>query len=165
MPNPDELHVLRKEIQTDLAAVERLARDLAEARGRLPAQPTQENLAYLAYLLHGIYTGWESAFHRIAVTFENRLDPARWHAQLLRRMSLDLPGIRPAVIDAESRERLEELRAFRHFFRHSYSVRLRPRRLTGVLETYDEVAPVVAADLKRFLDNLDTMANVSEQTP
>ncbi len=164
MPNPDDLRVLRKEVEADLAVVERLARDLARARAGLPSEPTQENLAYLAYLLHDSYTGWESAFRRIATAFENRLDPARWHAHLLQRMSLEIPQIRPAVIDAQLRERLEELRSFRHFFRHSYGAALRLARLELVLQTFSEVSPAVTAQITRFLADLERIADSAEET-
>ncbi len=164
MPNPDDLRVLRKEVEADLAVVERLARDLARARAGLPSEPTQENLAYLAYLLHDSYTGWESAFRRIATAFENRLDPARWHAHLLQRMSLEIPRIRPAVIDTQLRERLEELRSFRHFFRHSYGATLRLARIELVLEAYDAAASEVGNCLSRFLNDVESIADSAEET-
>lgn len=162
MPNPDELRVLRKEIEADLAAVDRLMRDMAEARGQVPAEPTQRDLSHIGYLLHGIYTAWESALHRIATVFENRLDPSQWHVQLLRRMTLDIPGIRPAVIDAATCEHLVALRSFRHFFRHSYAVRLRWPRMKLALDAFDEAAPLVADRLAEFLEQVEQIAGLSE---
>ena len=164
MPSPDDLHVLRTEIEADLIAVDPLIKELSEARRCFSSEPTQKDLAYVAYLLHGMYTGWESAFRRIAITFENRLNSAQWHAQLLRRMSLDIPRIRPAVIDAQLRERLEEMRSFRHFFRHSYGVKLRPARLELVLEAYDAVASAIEDCFTRFLSQVEQIADVSEDT-
>ena len=162
MANPDDLRVLREEVEADLVAVDALVKELAEARASLAAEPKQKDLAYLAYLLHGIYTGWESAMRRIATTFENRLDPARWHAQLLQRMTLDLPGIRPSVIDRSLRLHLEKLRSFRHFFRHSYGVPLCWRELALVLEANDAAAPVIRDCFDRFLSAVESIAELAE---
>lgn len=163
MASPDELRVLRKELEADLARVEQLIEELGQARTELPPDPYQKDLAYIAYLLHGIYTGWESAMRRIAVTFENRLDPARWHAQLLERMALDLPGIRPPVIEADLRLHLERLRSFRHFFRHSYAVPLRRREIELVLEHYDAAQPEMNDRLPRFLSQVEQMSRWSAE--
>jgi len=155
MSRPDPVRVLREEIENDLAA-------LPEARSSLAGAPSRKDLAYVGFLLHRVYTGWESAFHRIAVTFENRLDPARWHADLLLRMTLDVSGVRPAVIDPVVREHLEELRSFRHFFLHSYSSELRAHRLALVLEALDAAVPCVTAHLTAFCEYLARLAEDSE---
>ena len=164
MPSPDDLRVLRREIDADLAAVGQLTKELTEARADLPPEPAQKDVAYLAYLLHSIYTGWESAMRRIAVVFENRLDPARWHAQLLQRMILDLPGIRPPVIDPGLHLHLEKLRSFRHFFRHSYGVPLRWAEIKLVLEASDAVTPAMETCFSRFLSDVESIADSAEET-
>jgi len=165
MPHPDELRLLRREVQADLAAVDRLMGELADARRVLPPDPPQATLAHIGYLLHGVYTDWESAFHRIAAVFENRLDPSGWHVQLLRRMTLDIPGIRPAVIDARTCEHLAALRSFRHFFRHGYAVPLRWPKMQSVLEDYDAAASAVAEQHGRFLTQVERIADQSEERP
>ena len=163
MPSPDALRVLCKEIETDLAAVSRLMQELAEARRRLGGEPTQENLSHIGYLLHSIYTGWESALRRIATVFENRLDPGQWHVQILRRMALDIPGIRPAVLDAASEEHLAAMRSFRHFFRHNYGVPLRWHKMGPVLQSYDAVQSSVEQSFLRFLSEVEKIAEQSEE--
>lgn len=161
MPNRDDLRVLRQEIDNDLAAVAQLLHDLTEARRNLPPDPTQENLSHVGYLLHTIYTAWESAFHRIATTFENRLDASRWHEQLLKRMTLEIPGLRPAVIDAATADELAILRGFRHFFRHNYAARFKWRRMQHVLESLDNCAPLVTGSLRRFLNVVEQISDQS----
>jgi hypothetical protein len=163
MPSADALRVLRREIETDLSAVERLMKQLAEARQNLGAEPPEETLIHVGYLLHSIYTGWESAMRRIATVFENRLDPGQWHVQLIRRMTLDIPGVRPAVLDAASEEHLATMRSFRHFFRHNYGVPLRWRKMEPVLESYDAVRPSVERSFRRFLAEIEKLADLSEE--
>jgi len=163
MPTSEELRVLRIEVEAVVDAANRLLEELAEARGRLSPDPTQEQLSHIGYLLHSIYTAWESAFHRIAATFENRLDPARWHEQLLLRMALSIPRIRPAVVQGETREHLAALKSFRHFFRHSYAVKLRWRKMQIPLEALDAAATTVNDSLLRFLVNVEDIADQAKE--
>ncbi|NSW76900.1 MAG: hypothetical protein HPY68_09060 [Candidatus Atribacteria bacterium] len=92
---------------------------------------TEEETVYLGYLLHNLYCALEDLFREIAKTFENTVDedPLRFHRQLLKRMSLEVPRIRPRVITPESYEILDELRGFRHIFRHSYAYSLSPEKV------------------------------------
>ncbi len=163
MPSPDRLRVLAKEIDTDLQQADRLARDLAGARARWAQSPSQEELVYVGYMLHGIYSAWESAFHRIASTFENRLDPGQWHAELLERMALDIPGLRPSVIGQPELLMLHKLRAFRHFFRHNYAAPMDFDEIQLVLKRYDEAFAQVGARLHEFIRKLDQLSDGSEQ--
>ncbi len=165
MTTPEILHILTTEVEADVVAVERLLKELSETRRRLPQEPSPEQLSHVGYLLHSIYTAWESAFHRIATAFENSLDPARWHEHLLRRMTLEIPGIRPAAVPSEMLEPLAALRAFRHFYRYSYAVPLRWRKMQMPLESVDEAALTVNESLRRFLGQIEKIAHQAEEDP
>ncbi|MEE9294797.1 MAG: hypothetical protein V3W34_07540 [Phycisphaerae bacterium] len=165
MVTPDALRILCIEVEADIVAVNRLLEELNDARRRVADEPSQQELSHIAYMLHSIYTAWEGAFHRIATTFENRLDPARWHEQLLRRMSLAIPHIRPAVIRKELLEDLATLRSFRHFFRHSYAVPLRWHKMQIPLDSVDQAAATVNASLRRFLDVVEEIAEKAGEDP
>lgn len=52
----------------------------------------------LADILCNTYTGVETGLVRIARTFENHLDPEHWHRELLHKMKVEVPGIRPTVL-------------------------------------------------------------------
>lgn len=86
-------------------------------------KPTDdEKTVYLAYYLHNLYCAFEDLFIEIARTFENKIeDPSRYHRELLKRMSIEVPSIRPWVITKDSYRTLDELRKFRHVFRHAYT--------------------------------------------
>ena len=163
MPTPEQIEVLRKEMETDLDAVRQLGAELGTVRENFTPQASQKDLTYVGYLLHGIYTAWEGAFRRIATLYENRLDPSQWHTHLLRRMSLDLPGIRPAVIDDETEKNLHKLRSFRHFFRHNYAMPLEHDELALVLRAYDSAAPKMEENLTRFLKSVEQIAQQAEE--
>jgi len=67
------------------------------------------------------YTSLESAFERILEMIgEEKPAGANYHADLLRRVSRDIPDSRPAVIDGELAEAADEARRFRHVARKSY---------------------------------------------
>lgn len=85
--------------------------------------------AALGYTLHAVYTSMENYFLRIAKAFENDLPGESWHRELLDRMQLEIPGVRPALLDRESVRVIDELRAFRHVFRTLYDERLDAERL------------------------------------
>lgn len=85
--------------------------------------------AALGYTLHAVYTSMENYFLRIAKAFENDLPSESWHRELLDRMQLEIPGVRPALLDKETVRLIDELRAFRHVFRTLYDERLDAERL------------------------------------
>ena len=64
-------------------------------------------------------------FKQIAKVFENQIDDlSAYHKALLKRMNVEVVGVRPAVISDESFVFLDRLRAFRHFIRHAYDYEL-----------------------------------------
>ena len=72
-------------------------------------------------------------------------------------MTLDLPGIRPAIIPRNIEEKLDELRRFRHLFRNLYKSSIKPNR---VLELKSEIGPLMDtfaashADFMQWLEQL-----------
>ena len=150
---------LRQELRRDLAAAERL---LAELRPRIPLLDAAEDsvlAGYAAITLHQLYTALETGFERICRTFEGDLPPgAESHLALLRDMSLDLPAIRPAVIDVATLEALLPLLRFRHFVRHAYAVAWDQRRLREIWEAADRAWPLVTKDLEEFLEFVQATA-------
>lgn len=117
-----------------------------------PLRPLDENETVLAgYLLHNLYCAIEDLFLEVARTFENRVeDPARFHRDLLKRISLDIAGIRPRLISERSYSLLDELRRFRHVFRHAYDYQLEPERVEHLQKKILAQWKLVQADLEAF---------------
>ena len=82
------------------------------------------------------------------------MDQAGWHRQLLERMRLDLTPIRPAVIDSEIYDKLDEMLRFRHVFRTLYGYTLDPLRLQIMLRKALELKPLYQSQIERFLQFL-----------
>ena len=71
---------------------------------------------------------------------------------------MDVMPLRPAVIDDAAYDALDELRRFRHSFRHAYSVKLDPRRLQLVMDKALALRAIYAGQLERFIDFLQGLA-------
>ena len=108
--------------------VERIANRIEERRRTFDRGAAAE-VDCLAYQLHNIYSAFDQLFEEVARFFENRIDEARYHADLIRRMQLEIRGIRPALLSEETASDLDELRRFRHLFRHAYATDLDPTKV------------------------------------
>ncbi|MGB9857741.1 MAG: hypothetical protein ACPLKX_06350 [Dictyoglomaceae bacterium] len=80
-----------------------------------------------------LYNAFEDLFSEISKSFENKIEDASFfHKELLRRMTLEIPGIRPKVLSKESFIILNELRGFRHIFRHAYTYEIIPEKVKRI---------------------------------
>jgi hypothetical protein len=86
----------------------------------------------VALNLHGFYSGLEHIFEKIASTIEGTVpSAANWHQELLNQMSIEIPGVRPAVISSELKDLLEDYRGFRHVVRNVYTYHLNRKMNIG----------------------------------
>jgi HepT-like protein len=142
--------ILERSIRDDLAVVERLYKALGEPE--LADSADQDELIVIAYRLHTLYTAFENLFRNVATAFENHLgEQSGWHRELLYRMKLDLLPIRPALIDEQVHDKLDELLRFRHFFRTAYGVPIDPVRLGVALRNALELRPLYSKQIESFL--------------
>ncbi len=150
-----EIQTLKAEINADLLSIAEIYVEL----DRLPADSdTKYRPIIEAYFLHTLYTAFESLFQRVARFFGNGVsDKSGWHADLLRRMSLDIEGIRPHVISREAYIALDELRRFRHLFRSGYRLHFEAERLAAVRRAAERLRSLHAADVGTFLRFLDAL--------
>ncbi len=108
----------------------------------------------LADILCNTYTCIETILFRISRTFENHLDPNQWHKELLRKMYIDIPNIRKAVLSKESYQLLDELRRFRHFKRYYYDFNYDWQRLDYLRGVYEKLFPLINNELSSYNDFL-----------
>lgn len=144
--------ILERNIQKDLETIDKVYDDLGSPE--LDEGESQETIIVVAYRLHSLYSAFENIFRNIATAFENQMDQVGWHRQLLERMRLDLTPIRPAVIDTEAYDKLDEMLRFRHVFRTLYGDNLDPLRLQIVLRKALELKPLYRDQIERFLQFL-----------
>jgi len=125
---------------------------LEEKSVRAHPPVSSELVESIGYWLHNLYSAYEDLFRLIAAFWENSLDSSStYHIELLRRMRLEVPGVRPAALSSEmSCQRLDELRAFRHVFRHAYSYGLDDERVFFLLRRVLESKEVILEDITSF---------------
>jgi hypothetical protein len=76
----------------------------------------------VGYQLHNLYCAFENLFKILAGAFENHIDDkSKYHIELLKRMTIGIDEVRPPLLSPEVCALLDNLRSFRHFFRHAYS--------------------------------------------
>lgn len=132
--------------QTATRCSERLAR-----RQEFAATGAEDILAdSLASCLHSFYTGLESLLEAVAADLDELPDGAQWHKRLLQVMSMEVEGVRPAVLSRESYEALDDFRAFRHLFRNLYTHNLKPERVFELAQVLTPTWRLVHRDLVEF---------------
>jgi len=105
----------------------------------------------VAGLLENYYTCLETIYLRISQSFENSLDPARWHNDLLQKMTLEIEGVRTAAVSQETFCPLFELLKFRHFKRYYFELEYDWDRLDFLVKKLRQAHPLVMRDLERFV--------------
>jgi hypothetical protein len=120
-----------------------------------PERGTFRDWAAAGYLLHNLYNALENSFEQISRTFENHIvDASRWHRELLDKMFLDIPCVRPPVLTQGLRPLLHDLLGFRHRFRHSYDFTLDAARLARLSADWNLGKNELFAALQAFSDSL-----------
>ncbi len=149
--------ILVNSIRRDLGAIAAIYDELD--RHPLTMDVGEDTLIVIAYHLHNLYNAFENIFQNIAAVFENSVDDVeRWHAQLLERMQLDAMPLRPAIIDDTAYDALDELRRFRHLFRHAYMIDLDPQRLQLVIRKALALKAIYVDQVGHFIDFLQDLA-------
>lgn len=142
------LRTLASELRADVG-VASAAIQLARARF---AEGSASGADSAGHHLSRAYNVIEQMALRVARVFENNVDDERgWHTELIRRLSLRIEGVRPALFPEHLRPALQELRGFRHVFVHAYDVSIDPARLAGVLSRAEEVSVSLGPAVEAFL--------------
>ena len=124
---------------------------------RLTFEGTPEGVDSAAYQIHNLYGAYEELFEVVASLFENRIEQVRYHADLLRRMKMEIKGIRPALLSESTYLLLDELRRFRHLFRHAYGMELDTDRVARIVQIALQLLQLeepFRQDMERFLTGL-----------
>lgn len=113
--------------------------------------------------LHSIYAGIERLLEVIADGID-RTKPsgANWHQELLRQMTVDLPGVRPAVLRPETCDKLDKYRGFRHVVRNVYTFKLDPEQVALLVKQLPPTMLLARQDLLAFAHFLEQLAQDDE---
>jgi len=140
---------LAAEIEHELEGLEQLGEEVAAA-------PLDDDNTFAlrarGSMLHDFYGGIERVFVRIAEELDGGVPHGeQWHRQMLTDMSLEIPGVRPAVIERDLARQLGDYLRFRHVFRNVYGSLLEAGRLRPLEEKLPDVLAAFRTQIRAFL--------------
>ena len=155
----EDILELDAELDKDMRSLKPLLEENSQAALRIAAGAKGSlDYAALGYTIHNIYCLMENYFLRIAKTFENNIEGESWHRDLVRRMTLDIEGLRPAFLDDTTALAIDELRSFRHVFRNAYQGGLKGAKVAELQQTLPETLEAFAQRHEIFIKKLRAMA-------
>ena len=160
----DKLRILKAELRADMVVLDELEGKYRLIHAKLAMiQPDEFDYIGLAYTIVNLYNLMENYFLRVAKCFENNIDRLNWHKDLVRRMALDIEGVRPALLAMGDVALIDELRAFRHLFRHIYQSELDVDKLKLVDSRTSKAVDAFRSAHERFVDKLDQLIMLIEE--
>lgn len=148
-----EYLVLAGRIRQELEGLDLVVDRAKRARNRAALETADADL-YIdaaALNLHDFYSGLERIFRQIAATVDDSVPGTpEWHRDLLRQMCIELPGLRPAVLQPETCEKLDEFMRFRHVVRNVYAFRLDAERIGRLVKEAQALLTQVTTQLMAF---------------
>lgn len=157
----ERMRTLKAELLADMQVLEELEGKYRLVHAKLAAiSPDEFDYVGLAYTIVNLYNLMENYFLRIAKCFENNIDKLNWHKDLIKRMSLEIEGVRPALLHIKDVPLIDELRAFRHVFRHIYQSELDLEKLKLVDTRTPKAVEVFRSAHDRFIDKLQQLIDL-----
>lgn len=145
----DHVLAVKALIEDELAALERVAREMEDLLAECAQPPTRTELRAAASMLHEFYNGVERIFERIAVGLgEGVPQGSYWHTDLLAQMAAAREGVRPVVIDEPLRARLKDYLDFRH----AYGYTLEWNHLRWKAENLPDTLTMLRDQLRLFFE-------------
>lgn len=131
---------------------------------RITATDQDAYLNSVALNLHSFYSALERVFELIALELDGgALGGESWHIELLRQMSLDVPDVRPPVLQPDTAVRLDEYRKFRHRIRNIYATNLDPERMAPLVDGLATLWPAIRRELVAFAAFLADLAGADAE--
>jgi uncharacterized protein YutE (UPF0331/DUF86 family) len=150
----NSLIILKTDINAQLQLLNRIEQKLVE-RAKVLTADDIIRLESIAYQIHNLYNATEDLLKIVATYFENNVtDTVQWHSALLRRMTQNIPEIRPSFLSEETYLILNSLRGFRHFFRHAYGTTIEYDQLKINLDKALKLLPNIQQDIENFIQQL-----------
>lgn len=160
-----KLRRLSAELRVETSRVGRTVAEAESAAEVLRTNPTRLAVYGSAALLETFYTGVEKSLLRVAAVLEDVPEGPGWHRELLERMAIDVPKVRPAVLTEDAARKLEHYLAFRHRFRNLYLFDLRSDLIESLLEEISTAWKQVETDIGAFASFLESLADGIEEEP
>lgn len=156
----DELELLAERIRNEFIELERVVHRVESGWERAKRSGDDYYLDGVALNLHGFYNGLERIFERVATILDGSLPQGEnWHQLLLKQMTKEAPGVRPAVISDHVYVQLDELRGFRHVVRNIYTFKFNPHKLEKLVTEVGPLYKKVQSELLAFANFLEEVGH------
>jgi hypothetical protein len=158
MKEREALPSLIGEIEKHKAVLLKMSVFFAEFRNKHPDWKSidTETAMGAAQFFGNFYTCAETIFFRISSFFENNLEKQRWHSHLLDRMTCDIPGERPHVLENTTAVMLADFLKFRHFTRYYFDFDYDREKLEFLGSRFERT-------LTRCINEVDTFCSFLSQ--
>ncbi|MGO8881870.1 MAG: hypothetical protein ACLPVO_01525 [Desulfomonilaceae bacterium] len=152
MADENRIAVFLGEFDYQVKEIDQIYEVLQSRTSEVPKRPMpDEVIESIGYWLHNLYCAYEDLFKIVCSFWENNISSASgYHTSLLKRMVFGIEGIRPALLSEESFRILDQLRGFRHVFRHAYSHGLEKERINALLNKLKSSRSTIENDLRSF---------------
>lgn len=161
--NKESLLSLNAENQKSIEILDGIFQKIQVLKERLRESPEDEYLwIAMAQLFSTYYTLCETVLFRNAQSFENSLEPSRWHKSLLEKMRVKIDGIRPAFLSDSAYQHLDTFRRFRHFLRYYHELTLNIDEITLLIKRIDIIHKEFNQSYKDFSDFIEELADKLE---
>ncbi len=144
--------LLKADINNQMKIIDEIYEKIQKRRANY--KESDVGVESMAYQLHNLYGAYEELFEIVADYFENEIKGTKYHSNLLQRMKTEIEGIRPRLISNGLFWLFDELRRFRHLFRHAYNMELDPERIEKILNISSQIRNKFNGELENFLKTL-----------
>jgi hypothetical protein len=149
------LLILEDEVKEEFAKIQKVVKEIDNILTREKFEVSISKPVLIGALLDNFYRGVEKIFERIVREIDGFLpQDDNWHKKLLRLAALEVPGLRPPVINKVLYNCLEEYLRFRHLQRNIYGHMLEWERIEPLVKKLPKVLSKLDKALKEFFLDL-----------
>ncbi|MHB8987138.1 MAG: ribonuclease toxin HepT-like protein [Eubacteriales bacterium] len=150
-----DMILLEARLRRELDSLQKLLEEMKISLKLKQAPASSVRLRAISSILHDFYTGAEKIFINIAKEIDGKAPAGEgWHRTLLEQMTLDLPGLRPPLLNTGLADNLKDYLSFRHRFRNLYGFELDWQRMKQLAIDLPGVTADLAGAVEGFITNL-----------
>ena len=110
----------------------------------------------VALNLQNFYTAIEKIYTIIGKNIDKTIpEGSNWHSEILDQMTLEIKGVRPAVVSKNTKSKLEEYLGFRHVVRNVYSFNLNPQKIEPLVKNLQSLNKILKSEIEEFLQLIE----------
>lgn len=149
----DELYLkrIRSELLSELENISRLMDEYSNFLKKYSAKIDIYSLRVKASFMADFYMGVEKVFRTIVEELNGGAPRGEgWHKRLLHAMTMEIKGIRPAVISNELYKDLLKFLGFRHVVRQAYGFQLDEKKLKELEKIFVKTWKKFSLEVRKF---------------